>query len=112
MSRSTFRRDPAFKGALLRSAGVRDALQDRVGAAAELASQLAPDDPATTGKDLHSSVVGDVGMTADGWLGRVVALNFKAPWFEFGARGVPKRPFLRPAVEREVGKVEKGGRRG
>lgn len=103
-----FVEDPNFRDALLRSAGVKEMLEERVGAAADLAAELAPDDPATTDNDLHTSVFGDVDLTQYGWAGRVGALNFKAGWFEEGAQGVPARPFLRPAVEAEIGPVEAG----
>lgn len=103
-----FHRDPGFERALLASAPIRDLLVDRTAAAAARASDLAPDDPNTGGADLHSSIVADVELGPDGYTGRVTALNFKAPWFEEGATGVPARPFLRPAVEQEVGPIERG----
>lgn len=103
-----FDEDPHFREALLRSAGVRVALEDRVAAVADVASELAPDDPDTTSNDLSSSIVGDVDMTARGWAGRVAALNFKAPWYEVGSARTEPRPFLRPAAEQEVGPIEAG----
>jgi len=105
---SEFKRDPSFEAMLLRSTEVRDVLEERVSAAAARATALAPDDPATTTNDLHTSVFGDVAMTGRGWAGRVGAANFKAPWFEIGATGVPARPFLVPAVEEEIGPIEAG----
>jgi hypothetical protein len=103
---SRFELDPGFEAALLRSGGVRDALEQVVEPAARRASDLAPDDPATGGQDLHTSVYGDVAMTGHGFRGRVGAMNFKAGWFEEGATGVPAQPFLRPAVEEHVGPIE------
>ena len=100
MNRFTF--DPGFEAALLRSDGVRDVLEDLVADAADTADGLAP---YLTG-DLASSIYGDVALTEDGWTGRVGATDFKAAWFEEGADGVSPRPFLRPAVEQEIGPIE------
>lgn len=98
--------DPHFEDALMRSAGVREVLEERTEAAARLASDLAPDDPETLDNDLHTSVFADVGLTGHGWRGRVGALNFKGGWYEVGASRVTARPFLRPAVEAEIGPIE------
>lgn len=106
MTRLRFEEDPAFRGALLRSTGVRAVLEEVVADAADLAGELAPDDPETGGKDLHTSIYGDVGMTSHGWAGRVGALNFKAPWLEEGNARTAPQPFLRPAVEAKVGPIE------
>jgi hypothetical protein len=99
---SRFDLDPDFEDAVLRSAEFRDALEDLVAEAADVADLRAP---YLTGT-LASSVFGDVALTEDGWVGRVGATDFKAPWFEEGADGVPPRPFLRPAVEETIGPIE------
>lgn len=98
-----FERDPEFENAILREPLLGAHLKERVDAAASRASDLAPDDPSTGPPDLHSSVFGDVELTARGFRGHVGAEDYKARWFEEGATGVPARPFLRPAVEQEVG---------
>lgn len=103
---SRFVMDPGFEAALLRSEPVRELIEEAATKAAGAAADLAPDDPATTRNDLHSSVFADVAITGRGWTGRVGASDFKAGWFEEGAQGVPARPFLRPAVEQEVGPIE------
>lgn len=97
--------DPGFERALLSSPGVAVMLEELVEPAARRAAELAPDDPRTTGDDLHTSVFGDVAMTVHGYRGRVGATDFKAPWFEEGAANVPARPFIRPAVEEFVGPI-------
>jgi hypothetical protein len=99
---SRFDLDPDFEDAVLRSAEFRDALEDLV-AEAPAGADLRP--PYLTGT-LASSFLGDVPHTEDGWVGRVGATDFKAPWFEEGADGVPPRPFLRPAVEETIGPIE------
>lgn len=103
---TTFKRDPQFDELLFRSRGMREVLEDRCEAAADVAAQLAPDDPSTGEGDLSSSVAADVAMTRRGFVGRVLAENFKAHWFENGTVKMRPRPFLRPAVEREIGRLE------
>lgn len=97
-----FTLDPGFAAAVSRTSQVRDLLDEKATAAAEEAANRAP---FATGA-LAESVFADVALTADGYRGRVGAEDFKAPWFEEGAAGVPARPFLRPAVEAEVGPIE------
>jgi len=98
--------DPAFERELLRSDFVRDRLDDAAKKAAAIAADRAPDDPATSTKDLRSSIRGETELGPDGWVGRVVAGDWKAAWYEIGATGVPARPYLRPAVEQTVGPIE------
>lgn len=109
MAGAHFEEDPNFRGELLRSAEIRAVLEEKATAAAKTASRLAPDDPRTSGADLHSSIVADVELTARGYAARVAALDFKAGWYEFGSSRTRARPFLRPAVEEEVGPLESGG---
>lgn len=97
--------DPEFHRAIIREPALGAFLKERVDAAAARARDLAPDDPSTGSPDLHSSVFGDVSMMGPGFRGRVGAEDYKAGWFEEGATGVPARPFLRPAVEQEVGPI-------
>lgn len=106
MSGTKFERDPGFERQVLGERWVGDLLEELVSTAAARASDLAPDDPATTGKDLHSSVYGDVELVGGRYRARVGATDFKANWFEHGAVGVPARPFLRPAVEEIIGPIE------
>lgn len=94
--------DRNFERELLKSDFMRDLLEEPVQQAASMAKDLAPRD---TG-DLAESVYGDVALTAKGWVGRVGAEDYKAPWFEEGATGVAHRPFLRPAVESQIGPIE------
>jgi HK97 gp10 family phage protein len=103
---SGFKRDPQFDELLFRSQGMRQVLEDRCEAAAPVAAELAPDDPRTTDDDLRSSVAADVAMTRRGFVGRVLAEDWKAHFFENGTVKIRPRPFLRPAVEREVGRLE------
>jgi len=105
-----FVRDPGFEAALFVSPEIEAALRDRCDAAAARARDLAPDDPRTGEPDLHTSVFSDVQLTATGYQGRVGATDFKAPWFEEGSARTSPRPFLRPAVEEEIGPVEAGER--
>lgn len=98
--------DPGFERDLMRSGFVHDLLEDEAEEVALLAAELAPDDPSTTAPDLPSSIGAEVVMTDTGWVGRVVAADFKSAWYEEGASGVAARPFLRPALERLVGPVE------
>lgn len=100
-----FVRDPGFEMALFASVEIELALKDRTDAAAARARELAPDDPRTDEPDLHTSVFGDVALTATGYKGRVGATDFKAPWYEEGSARTAPRPFLRPAVEEEIGPV-------
>lgn len=106
MTRTRFKMDPTFERELLSSDFFRDVLLDVVPEAASRAADLAPDDPRTPAPDLHTSVFGDVALGPRGWRGRVGAEDYKAPWFEEGASGVTRRPFLRPAVEEVVGPIE------
>lgn len=95
--------DPEFERNIVREPSLGAFIGERVAAAASRAAALAPDDPRTGSPDLHSSVFGDVALMGNGFRGRVGAEDYKARWFEEGATGVPARPFLRPAVEQEVG---------
>jgi hypothetical protein len=104
----TFELADGFEDEILRSQPVRAIVEDRTQAAAERASRLAADDPSTSGQDLHSNIEADVGLDAHGWVGRVNANDWKAGWFEFGTSRQAARPFLRPALEAEVGPVEQG----
>ncbi len=101
-----FELDRSFERELMRSDFVRDLLDEKAREVAAAARPLAPDDPATTTKDLPSSISGEAVLTEDGWVGRASAGNFKAAWYEKGASGVTARPFLVPALERVVGPVE------
>jgi hypothetical protein len=101
-----FELDRSFDRELMHSAYVHDLLEEKVDAVAEVARDLAPDDPSTAGLDLHTDIEGEVGLTDAGWQGRVNAFDFKAGWYEKGASGVTARPFLRPALEQEVGPLE------
>lgn len=105
----TFAPDPRFSDELFGSAPVRDMLGDRAAAVAQRASEMAPDDPRTGGEDLHRGIKPEVELDGSrGYVGRVVSHNFKGHWYEFGAAGVRAQPHLRPALEIEVGPIEKG----
>lgn len=104
----TFEFNPTFEEELVRSIGVRRVIEDRTEAVAKRASEIAADDPRTVADDLHRMIEGEVEIGAHGAHGRVASKNFKGHWYEFGAAGVPARPYLRPALESEVGPVEKG----
>lgn len=102
--------NPLFEQAVLRSPEVRDDLLDVAQQAADLARELAPDDPATgPDEDLEGSIVGEVILGPDGYRGRVTARNYKGMFWEAGTIEHSPRPFLRPAVEQlglEVGDEE------
>lgn len=91
--------NPGFALAALRSSAVKNKLEALVEEGARRASELAPDDPATGSPDLHSSVVGEVILTGQGYLGRVIATDYKGMFYEFGTSRNEPRPFLRPALE-------------
>lgn len=96
-----------FEAEFRKSDGLRPVLQDRVDAVAKTASAIAADDPSTSGLDLHRDIKGEVGeLEGYGLIGRVNAYNWKAHWYEFGASNTAARPFLRPALEQEVGPQE------
>lgn len=103
-----FEQHPAFERELLRSIEMRRVIEHRTEAVAERASEIAADDPRTVADDLHRMIEAEVEIDAHGAHGRVVSKNFKGHWYEFGASGVPARPYLRPALESEVGPIEKG----
>ena len=95
-----FRPDRGFEGAVLRSTGVRDHLRDLAEEGAAIASRLAPDDPDTPAtEDLAGSFRGEVILGADGYRGRILSMNYKAPFYEFGTIQNAPEPMLRPAVE-------------
>lgn len=101
-----FHLDPHFETNFYRSPDVKRILEERTEAVAERARQLAPDDPATEGDDLHSMIEGEVVLEARGFVGRVTSKNFKGGWYEFGTSRQAARPYLRPAAEAEVGPIE------
>lgn len=107
--RSGFKMDPTFAARVLHAPGVRDVLEPRAEKVAERARQLAPDDPTTTHDDLRSSIGVVLMLRAGGWIARVIATDYKAHWKEFGSSREPAKPYLRPAVEAEVGPLNAGG---
>jgi hypothetical protein len=109
VAKSGFKLDRTFAARVLSSPGIRDVLEPKAEKVAERARQLAPDDPATTSDDLRSSIRVVLMLRAGGWIARVVATDYKAHWKEFGSSREPAKPYLRPAVEAEVGPLNAGG---
>lgn len=103
---SRFRMDPSFPAMFGRSEEARELLQDPVDRVTARAKELAPDDPATSGNDLRGMIEGEVVMEDGRWIGRVASNNFKGNWKEFGSSRESAQPYLRPALEAEVGPVE------
>lgn len=99
-----FKLDPKFDDELVRSPELRGHLEKLAKNAADRAKQLVPVD---TG-DLQDSIEGVVDFDRRGFVGRVDAHDFKAKWIEFGTVRRPARPFLRPALEAEVGPLAPG----
>ena len=91
--------DPKFEEEMRRSPDLRAHLEQLAKAAAERAQQLVP---VKTGA-LRDSIEGVVDYDQRGFVGRVDAHDFKAGWVEFGTVRRAARPFLRPAIEAEVG---------
>lgn len=88
------------------------ALMDAGQQTADLASQLAPDDPASPPPDLHTSIAvgkkltgrqaglhkkGDERSFAEAFVGATEEVNSYAHIVEFGDANVGPRPFMRPA---------------
>ena len=97
----TFVPNPTFDDAVLRGAKVKRVLEDLVEEGAKIASELAPDDPATgPDEDLHGSIVGEVALGEGGFRGRITARNYKGLFYEAGTALSGPRPFLRPALDR------------
>lgn len=105
---AVFELDPSFEDELLSSAAMANVLEDRAQAVADRASKLAPDDPRTVGKDLHTNIEPDVDRTSHGHVARVNAFDWKAGLYEFGSRRTPAVHFLSRALEEEVGPLERG----
>lgn len=97
-----FKLDPDFEQGALATTEVRDIVLDAANRAAARARDLAPEDEG----DLKESIFAEVELTSNGWQGRVGATDFKAAWKEFGTVRESPSPFLRPAVEEEVGPLE------
>lgn len=91
--------DPTLEAELARTVEVAAVLEALAAAAAETARRLVP----VASGDLRDSIDHEVAMEAAGQVGRVFATDFKASWVEFGTIRRPARPFIRPALETEVG---------
>lgn len=102
---------PLFEAELLASLPVKTIIEDRTDAVVSRAQALAPDDPRTSGRDLHSQIEGNVELDQHGWHGRASSMAFYGHLYEFGASNVPAQPYMRPALEAEVGRIERGPER-
>lgn len=91
--------DPNFEEELLHSPFARDLVEELADRAAERARQIVP----VESGDLRDSIEGDVVLDSRGFTGRVNAFDWKAHFVEFGTVRRRARPFIRPAVEAEVG---------
>lgn len=94
----TFVPTPGLEAALLRSTELANALEGMVDDAVREAVRLAPERLGF----LKDSIEGEVGIVDGQLIGRVRALDFKAPWYEFGSVRTRPEPFLRPGVEAAV----------
>lgn len=104
-----FRRDPLFAAAI--STTPPPEVLAKVHAVAEevaaVARKRAPDDPATPGSSIAAGIEVDLGTDR----ARVNALDFKSHWLEFGTVRTRAQPYLRPAAEQVVGRLEAGPER-
>lgn len=93
--------DPNFETEIIKQAEMRHIVDGLTEAVAARARQLA------TSRRIRDSIEGDVTLERHGFVGRVVAA-FPAPFVEFGTYQQAARPFLRPALEAEVGPLREG----
>lgn len=91
--------DPSFEEELLHSPFVLELVREKAEAAAKRAREIVP----VESGDLRDSIQGDVVLESRGFIGRVNAFDWKAHFVEFGTSRRRARPFIRPAVEAEVG---------
>ena len=91
----TFVKKPGFEDEILRSTGVRDALEQ---IAEEGAARYREGVPVDEG-DLRDSTFGDVALTDEGYVGRIGATDYKAALVEFGTFEHAPDASLREALE-------------
>lgn len=97
--------DPNLESELARAVEIRAYLEVVAAAAAETARQLAP---YRTGA-LRDSIDYDVTSEGGGQIARVIVGDWKANLIEYGTSRHPARPYLRPAIEAEVGPLRDDG---
>lgn len=97
--------DPNLEGDLAREIEVHAYLESVAAAAAETARQLAP---YRTGA-LRDSIDYEVTSDGRGQIARVTVGDWKANLIEYGTSRHPARPYLRPAIEAEVGPLRDDG---
>lgn len=100
--------DPGFERDLYLGPEMGDVLEHYGKAVRSRASKLFPDDPSTSGKDLHSNITVDLGVHGGRKVARVNANDFKAGWYEFGTSRTTGVHALSRALEENVGPVEPG----
>jgi HK97 gp10 family phage protein len=99
--------DSGFEAAVLRSPEVQAVLKSEVSKIESRAKSNARSISTSIANDITS----DVGVLNGQLVGRVIAMNFKSHWFEFGTVKMRARPFLQPAAV-ALGYSLKAGRRG
>lgn len=92
----------AFEGELLRSGAMLPVLKDFTDRTADRARAHA----AERSRTIAAGIEGEVGMTPQGFRGRVNAFDFKSGWAEFGTSRFPQVRMLGRALEEIVGPVE------
>lgn len=92
---STVRINPNLAADYARSQDAKDLLEATVPIATDVAISLVP----RLSGDLADSIEGAVGLTSDGWLGRINAHAYNAHFVEFGTVHHPAQPFLRPIAD-------------
>lgn len=97
--------DPALENNLVRAAEIHAYLDQLASAAAATARELAPH---RTGA-LRDSIDHDVVTEGGRQIGVVIVGDWKANLIEYGTSRHPARPFLRPALEAEVGPLRDSG---
>lgn len=97
--------DPNLESELARATEIHAYLEELAAAAAETARQLAP---YRTGA-LRDSIDYEVTSEGSGQIARVIVGDWKANLVEYGTSRHPARPYLRPAIEAEVGPLRDDG---
>lgn len=97
-----FEPDPNLESELAREIETRAVLESLASAAAATARQLVP----VRSGALRDSIDSEVTTEPTGLVGRVIVGDWKANLVEYGTRLHPARPYLRPAIEAEVGPLQ------
>lgn len=99
-----FELDPRFEENFLRDVELRSLIDDLTGKVAGRSRQLV----AGSSHRIAENIETDTTLGPGGWVGRVIADIFWGGFVEFGTSQHPARPYLRPALESEVGPLRDG----